>query len=425
MLLRDPSGSQEDLFAEPQAFTQRTPPASPTRQPRVLEKLEEAETRKASRSPRQRSGRAQSTPRRPKSTSRSPESVRSSSGSSGSSRSPSVTRSMWSRASRHSRHRRRSRSRQSSSSSAGSSSRSRSHSKERSRRRLLDDASDVSPARPPKHFKLVLQAIEKFSEAQLGSIKKSTKKRKLSLKSDLASSDSDDNFVGVSTASGVRDAVEQWSEEFCDADERRKSPFPLGDVFRASAMQPSSEAYKSADSVICLGAAKPTRQFFEWMPKAPPKKFQLSDSDARYLEEMARLALRIVNLHELLHQVQNNVDKGKAPQDLLPLLHKSSLAANKDLLKLASCQLGAIVQLRRDAVLAECTSLQQQQRDRLRHAPIAYNSELFPASLLEDVGKQYHTELANQAMQRHLSSPTFKPRSSGKHAPAGRGTPNR
>ena len=241
----------------------------------------------------------------------------------------------------------------------------------------------------------------------------------------MASSDSDDNFVGVSTASGVRDAVDQWAEEFRDADERRKAPFPLGDVFRASAMHPSSEAYKSADTIVCLGAAKPARQFYEWMPKAPPKKFQLSDSDAQYLEEMARLTLRIVNMRELLHQVQNSVDKGKAPQELLPILHKSSLAANKDLLKLASCQLGAIVQLRRDAVLAECTSLQQQQRDKLRHAPIACNAELFPATLLEDVGKQYHTELANQAMQRHLSSPSSKPRSSGKHAPASRGTPNR
>ena len=130
-------------------------------------------------------------------------------------------------------------------------------------------------------------------------------------------------------------------------------------------------------------------------------------------------------MRELLHQVQNEVDSGKAPSELAPLIHKSSLAANKDLLKLATCQLGALVQLRRDAFLSECTTLQPQQRNKLRHAPVAGQAELFPSALLTDVGKQYNTELTNQAMQKHLASPANKPRNAGKHAPAGRGTPNR
>ena len=130
-------------------------------------------------------------------------------------------------------------------------------------------------------------------------------------------------------------------------------------------------------------------------------------------------------MRELLHQVQNQVDIGKAPEELIPLLHKSSLAANKDLLKLATCQLGAVFQMRCDAILAECTTLQPQQRTKLRHAPIVGQADLFPSALLADVGKQYNTELTNQAMQRHLASPANKPRNAGKHAPAGRGTPNR
>ena len=130
-------------------------------------------------------------------------------------------------------------------------------------------------------------------------------------------------------------------------------------------------------------------------------------------------------MRELLHQVQNQVDSGKAPSELMPLLHKSSLAANKDLLKLATCQLGAVIQIRRDAILTECTTLQPQQRNKLRHAPIAGQPELYPSALLADVGKQYNTELTNQAMQMHLASPANKSRNAGKHAPAGRGTPNR
>ena len=417
MRLLEAGNSQEDMFAEPQVLTQNTPPRA--RRASALEKLEIAEQH--TRRSRERSHR--SPPRLDKrSVSRSPRSVRSSSRSSESSRSRSPARSRVSRRSRRSRSRRLTRSR---SSGSSGSSRERSQSKHSTRRRLLDEASDSSPVRPTKHFKLVLKAIEKYSEGELGQVKKSRKKRKLSLKSDIVSSDSDDAFVGVTTASGVRDALEQWVEEFKEADERRKSSFPLGDVFRASAMHPSTESYKSADSTLRLQAAKPTRQFFEWMPKSPPKKFQLSDADAQYLEELARLSLRVVNMRELLHQVQNCVDSGEAPAELAPILHKSSLAANKDLLKIATCQLGAIVQLRRDAILADCSNLQQQQRDTLRHAPIAYNAELFPATLLEDVGKQYHTELTNQAMQRHLASPTHKPRASGKHAPAGRGTPSR
>ena len=57
------------------------------------------------------------------------------------------------------------------------------------------------------------------------------------------------------------------------------------------------------------------------MPKSPPKKFKLSDSDAQYLEELARLSLRVVNMRELLHQVQNCVDSGEAPAELAPILH--------------------------------------------------------------------------------------------------------
>ena len=161
------------------------------------------------------------------------------------------------------------------------------------------------------------------------------------------------------------------------------------------------------------------------MHKTPPRKYQISDSEVQYLEELARLTLRIVNIRELLHQVQNQVDGVKAPEELIPLLHKSSLAANKDLLKLATCQLGAVSQIRRDKILTECTTLQPQQRAKLRHPPIVGQVELFPSALLADVRKQYNTELTNQAMQRHLASPASKPRNAGKYAPAGHGTPNR
>ena len=119
----------------------------------------------------------------------------------------------------------------------------------------------------------------------------------------------------------------------------------MGEAFRAARMHPSVDPYKAADSVLPLEAARHTSQFFDWMPKTPPRKYQISDSDVQYPKELARLTLRIVNMRELLHQVQNQVDTGKAPEELIPLLHKSSLAANKDLLKLATCQLGAVIQI--------------------------------------------------------------------------------
>ena len=52
-------------------------------------------------------------------------------------------------------------------------------------------------------------------------------------------------------------------------------------------MHPSVEPYKAADIILPLKKARHTRQFFEWMPKTPPHKFQISDSDVQYLEELA------------------------------------------------------------------------------------------------------------------------------------------
>ena len=60
----------------------------------------------------------------------------------------------------------------------------------------------------------MLQAIKNYSKGKLGTVKKSRKRRKLILKSDLQS-DSEDGFVGVSTSFGVKDALDQLNQKFC------------------------------------------------------------------------------------------------------------------------------------------------------------------------------------------------------------------
>ena len=66
-------------------------------------------------------------------------------------------------------------------------------------------------------------------------------------------------------------------------------------------MKPKENAYKPCDSVLPLKAASFPRKFYEWLPEAQPKKLQISSSsDVRYLEEQARLAMRIINFRELV-----------------------------------------------------------------------------------------------------------------------------
>ena len=315
-------------------------------------------------------------------------------------------------------------SRASSSSSSGSSRRSESRERSPRARRNSDSDSDSSPQRESKSFKEVLKAISVYSEGKLGPVRSHKSKRsKLELKSDRPSGD-DEGFVGLSTASGIVNALDKWQEEFEEHAHAKQKPIPWGEVHRSSGFKPKDNVYKPSDSALPLKAASFPRKFYEWLPEAQPKKLQVSSSDVRYLEEQARLAMRIINFRELVHQVQNQVDAGRAPEKLGKKLHSCSLQANKDLLQVMVCQLSAIVQLRRDAILAEAPKLVRQQQELLRHAPITNNACIFPEAVLEDVGKTYHTELSNKAMQSHLASPVSRGRSSGKHAPGGRGSSN-
>ena len=321
------------------------------------------------------------------------------------------------------RHRRRSpASRSWSASSVASSRRSDSGKRSLRGRNNSDSDSDSSPQRESKSFKEVLKAISNYSEGKLGPVHTSKSKRhKLELKSDRPSGD-DEGFLGLSTASGIINALDKWQAEFEELAHAKQKPIPWGELHRSAGLKPKDNAYKPCDSALPLKAASYPRKFYEWLPEAQPKKLQISSSDIRYLEEQARLAMRIINFRELVHQVQNEVDAGRAPEKLAGKLHTCSLQANKDLLQVLVCQLSAIVQFRRDAILAESPKLMRQQQELLRHANITNNACIFPESVLEDVGKTYHTELSNKAMQSHLASPVSRGRSAGKHAPGGRGS---
>lgn len=128
-------------------------------------------------------------------------------------------------------------------------------------------------------------------------------------------------------------------------------------------------------------ATRPVR-CFAWLP-TPSKRIALWESDMCNIEELVRGGIRTVSFKELVNQALNASIAGETRASATERLHKCNKEANKELLRIFTCFLGSIVQIRRDDIVARATSLTVAQRSELRHAELVRTSELFPDVLLE------------------------------------------
>ena len=87
--------------------------------------------------------------------------------------------------------------------------------------------SDSSPQQENKSYKEVLRAISDYSKGALGPVRINKSKRyKVELKSDMPFGD-DEGFLGLSTASGIINALDKWQEEeFQELAHAKQKPIP-------------------------------------------------------------------------------------------------------------------------------------------------------------------------------------------------------
>ena len=275
-------------------------------------------------------------------------------------------------------------------------------------------------------FKDVIRLIAQLSEADIRDVKTKSQKRKLSLLSDDVTSEPAD-YAALTTASGIVAGADAWMEEFFDRDvaQAKGKPVRFNDIFRSKLLKPGFRTYKEGDDKLRLAALDKPKRSFNWLPQ-PSKRHSVWEADMMYLEELARGGLRVVSFKELVNQALNkSIATTSADAERL---HRCNKEANKELLRVLVCLLGAITQLRRDDVIGRIKdTLTTAQRARLRHADMVTAKELFPPELLDEIDKEYQTSLTNKALQQTLRQPrTGGGHSSSSHQPSGRtGSSNR
>ena len=253
---------------------------------------------------------------------------------------------------------------------------------------------------PIKH---ILPTIARWSEAELGpphDICDSTNFRLESEGQDY----NPNNFIALSTASGVVKAVRAKMQEFRARDVTANRAITFGRPFTTSKMKVSRHMYKGSDANLPLNPMTCTPNAPVWLRQArPDDKVTLKERDIIYWEGQARSALRILSLVELINQTQRNGMSRLSPPEVEDLL-STNIKAIKDLIKLSTEWLTHCVQIRRDGVLQRCELTADQLFD-LRHAPVVDEACLFPEQLVREIHGKHLQELQNQALRARYAAP--------------------
>ena len=253
---------------------------------------------------------------------------------------------------------------------------------------------------PIKH---VLPIIAAWSEAQVGPPHDILDSTNFRLESE-GRAYNQNNFVSLTTASGVVKAVQAKMQEFRSRDIMANKAVTFGKPFTTSRMKVSKNMYKGADALLPLNPMSSTPNAPTWLRQSKPDdKINLRERDIAYWEGQARTALRILSLTELINQTQRRGGLRISNDDMEDLL-ATNIKAIKDLIKISTEWLTQCVQLRRDNILQRC-ELTADQLFELRHAPVVEDKFLFPEALLKDIHNKHLLEIQNQALRARYSAP--------------------
>ena len=182
--------------------------------------------------------------------------------------------------------------------------------------------------------------------------------------------------------------------------------------------------YRTMDGAIPMDAMSQPSDLAVWMPDVKPDSdIPLQERDAKVLETLTRQGLNIASLQDhtlaaIRAVIQPNQDSEYIAHELIQTLSLSI----RDIVKVFSHLLTAIVQLRRDAFLTHAWDMGSCKL--LRHADILHQSELFPAAELARITEDWRRKREDAALK--LSTQRFRQgnRSRPYQVPKGKGNGN-
>jgi len=248
-------------------------------------------------------------------------------------------------------------------------------------------------------FRDIIRLISAFSEGELKPIATARSKDDLKLKSEDTGDDKEE-FLGLTTASGVKSMLQSWQSDFVNKDNEggKTGNIKSMHLFRNKAFRPSMKPYQSGDGFVGP-ALKTSNRKFEWFESKGPQA-TISDSDLVFLEGETRDMTQILNFKELLNQVLNRAiqEPENFDQPIMVQLHACAKKADKDLLQIGVQLLGSVSQLRKDANLLRAKVITDEQRDRLRHSASVETVDLFDPAIVKNIDAEYRQDIQTKGL---------------------------
>ena len=253
-------------------------------------------------------------------------------------------------------------------------------------------------------FRDIIRLISAYSEAELKTVATARSKDDLKLKSEDGSGDKEE-FLGLTTASGVKLMLETWQTDFVTKDNEsgKDGGIKALKLFRNKAFRPSMKPYQSGDGFVGP-PLKISNKKYEWL-ESKGSLATITESDLVYLENEARDLTQILNFKELLNQVLNRAirEPENFDQPIMVQLHACAKKADKDLLQLSVQILGSISQLRKDSNLLRAKVITDEQRDRLRHSSMTDTTDLFDPAIVNNVDAEYRQDITTKGLSAAVS----------------------
>lgn len=265
----------------------------------------------------------------------------------------------------------------------------------------------VFPIRDVIHIMAEHSDIKLTAGSDLGS-------KQFVMASDDPASQVKDEFLSLTTSSGLITAVKMWEEEFAAKDLKKKGQkkLKLSEMYKCGKMKAALRSYRSGDEWLTTDTLYHEQQAYSWLAE-PSTKVQVLQSDLAFMEGQMRSILRVVNFVEVLNQTVNVGLVKPFDSEVMANLHKCNKQATRELTKLSTGMFCGIAQLRKDDILGRSPNIPPKLAFKLRHSPIANVTTMFPEDILVEIDGVYSQQLHTSTMEQY-TAPRNKARGRGK-----------
>ena len=210
-----------------------------------------------------------------------------------------------------------------------------------------------------------------------------------------------DKSLAFTTTPALAAMFEAWWANFNERDgDSGQLGVKLRSLFKGATVRVLSRPYVSTDGTLSLSPPTTPSVGYAWL-STPAIKLLFEEKDILLLERHCHLSLRAMNFAEVVLQAW---DTANADADLAVRLRRSLTKTVKTVMQTQTLSLCALLQARRDHVLAHARGLSIDHIQKLRHAPLLSAAKLFPAELLRTINDANVQTLQTRALLR-LSKP--------------------